>query len=428
MQTYFESLVKDTLKLVSIDSVQAAPTPSAPFGEGVNKCIDEFLSIANSFGFKTHNESGYYGTAVIGEGEEFGILGHMDVVPFNKEEWSYSPYGEIQNNVLYGRGVLDDKGPTLACLYAVKQLIDEGFVPSKKIKFIVGGNEETGWKCIERYNELETMPFTGISPDADFPVINCEKGICHVKLYLPIPKDLIDIKGGERPNMVIAKCSAKVAGKLPPSNDKNITISQKDNCTFIQAVGIAAHGSTPEKGDNAFLHILKYLSENLKEYVLLYNALKGCDGSGLKLNVSDKKSGALSCNIGVVAIKNNNLEITLDIRYPISINESFIVNNISKVFNCKVEIIHSQAPLFVDKDDPLVVKLLSAYEKVTGENVSPITIGGGTYARALKHGVGFGPVFPNEDSSAHEANEHLDLKLFEKAYNIYLEAIKNLCF
>ena len=143
MNSYFEELVKNTLELVSFDSVQAEPCKESPFGIGVAKSLEKILRIADSMGLKTHNEDGYYGTAIIGEGEEFGILGHVDVVPYNAKEWHYKPLGEIKNGILYGRGVLDDKGPILACLFAVHQLLDEGFKPTKKIKFIFGGNEES---------------------------------------------------------------------------------------------------------------------------------------------------------------------------------------------------------------------------------------------------------------------------------------------
>ena len=133
---YINQILNDTLKLVSIDSVQSDPTELSPFGDGVGNCIIEALKIADSLGFKTRNEQGYYGTAEIGDGEEFGILGHVDVVPYKNQTWTKKPLGEIRDGVIYGRGVLDDKGPMLCCLYAVHKLIQDGYTPKKKIKFI----------------------------------------------------------------------------------------------------------------------------------------------------------------------------------------------------------------------------------------------------------------------------------------------------
>ena len=143
MEKYQNELLKDTLELLSFDGEEGKPLPGAPFGEGNRQCLDWFLSKAESFGFQTKNLDGYCGVADIGEGEAFGILGHLDTVPVG-DGWTHNPYGEISGDVIYGRGVVDDRGPMLACLYAVKSLLDEGLIPKKRIRFIVGCNEETG--------------------------------------------------------------------------------------------------------------------------------------------------------------------------------------------------------------------------------------------------------------------------------------------
>lgn len=430
MINYINSILNDTLKLVAIDSVQAEPSSLSPFGDGVGLCIKEVLSIAKSLGFETRDEQGYYGTATIGQGEEFGILGHVDVVPYKDQTWTKKPLGEIINGVLYGRGVLDDKGPIMCCLYAVYKLIQEGYTPKKKIKFIFGGNEESGWKCIERYNQIESMPENGFSPDADFPVIFSEKGILHLKVSLDKPEELISISAGSRPNMVIDKCLATIDRELPKSTDINISSSIDEGKTNIKTYGMAAHGSTPEKGDNAFLHTLNYLSETLGGvYTKLNNLLSSITGEGLGINCEDNKSGALSLNVGVVKIENQRLNLYLDIRYPVTFKFEDILNKAENAFSfAKVEVVSHQAPLYIDKEDKLVQTLLKSYNKVMGTNVEPIAIGGGTYARALKHGVAFGPVFPGKESCAHEADEHFSVEDFEKAFDIYYEAIKVLCF
>ncbi len=430
MINYINSILNDTLKLVAIDSVQAEPSSLSPFGDGVGLCIKEVLSIAKSLGFETRDEQGYYGTATIGQGEEFGILGHVDVVPYKDQTWTKKPLGEIINGVLYGRGVLDDKGPIMCCLYAVYKLIQEGYTPKKKIKFIFGGNEESGWKCIERYNQIESMPENGFSPDADFPVIFSEKGILHLKVSLDKPEELISISAGARPNMVIDKCLATIDRELPKSIDINISSLTDEGKTNIKTYGMAAHGSTPEKGDNAFLHTLNYLSETLGGvYTKLNNLLSSITGEGLGINCEDDKSGALSLNVGVVKIENQRLNLYLDIRYPVTFKFEDILNKVENAFSfAKVEIVSHQAPLYVNKEDKLVQTLLKSYNKVMGTNVEPIAIGGGTYARALKHGVAFGPVFPGKESCAHEADEHFSVEDFEKAFEIYYEAIKTICF
>ena len=430
MINYINQILNDTLKLVAIDSVQSEPTALSPFGDGVGKCLKEALNIAEGLGFKTHFENGYYGTATIGEGEEFGILGHVDVVPYKNQTWTKKPLGEIKDGVIYGRGVLDDKGPMLCCLYAVYKLIQDGYTPKKTIKFIFGGNEESGWECIKRYNELEKMPRTGFSPDADFPVINCEKGIAHFKISIDKPEELISLVGGERANMVIDKVQCQIKADLPKTMDVNLCLSSKNGITDITAYGTAAHGSTPELGDNAFLHVIKFLADNLGGIYEKLNALLySIKGEGVGLNISDEQSGALSFNVGVVKTVLDKLDITIDIRYPSTYKLDFIVNKMNEAFGfAKVDLISDQAPLFVDKNDPLVQTLLKAYNDAMGTKCEPIAIGGGTYARAMEHGVGFGPVFPGDRSCAHEADEYFPISAFEKAFEIYYNAIKELCF
>lgn len=428
MVNCFDEMLKSTMDIIAIDTVQDTPCKESPFGKGVASCIEKVLNIAKENGFVVHNEEGYYGTAIIGEGEEFGILGHLDTVPYEKKDWTHSPLGEIDNGIIYGRGILDDKGPMMACLYAVIQLLREGYTPKKKIKFIFGGNEESGWKCIERYNQLEKMPDTGISPDADFPVINCEKGISEIKVRYPLPKKLLYLNGGTRSNIVMDHCQAIYDDVLSFSNDSNLTIKIENGKTYISSIGKPAHGSLPSLGDNALWHILKYLAQFDSDINKLTALICHIDGSGVDLKLSDNVSGPLSFNTGVVKTIENQLEFTFDIRFPISYTKEFIRDKVSEAFKSSAHISHFHDPLYVDKNDNLVVSLCAAYARVTNENLEPITIGGGTYARALKHGVAFGPIFPNQESTIHQANERESIKDFKKMYDIYYEAIKNICF
>ena len=95
---YFNDLIEKTLRLVAINSVQDVPCSISPFGKGVGLCLLETEKICKEYGFETHNEEGYYVTASIGSGEEFGILGHVDTVPFDAKAWSVNPLGEIKRN------------------------------------------------------------------------------------------------------------------------------------------------------------------------------------------------------------------------------------------------------------------------------------------------------------------------------------------
>ena len=176
IQTDRESLIQDIMKLVSIDSVETAPDAGMPFGAGAAKALDCFLETAESIGLKTENFDHYAGHADYGDQEEtLGILGHVDVVPCSGS-WVCDPFKpEIIDGKLYGRGVLDDKGPLLACLHAVKILKEMGVPLSKKIRFIVGANEETDWKCMDYYFNKKKIPAPQMSFTPDAPAFSTVK-------------------------------------------------------------------------------------------------------------------------------------------------------------------------------------------------------------------------------------------------------------
>lgn len=433
MKDYFQAMVQKTMQLIAIDSVQSAPCCSSPFGEGVAKCLDLICDTAKAMGMKVNNEGGYYCTCDVGEGETFGILGHIDVVPYD-DDWSANPLGEIKDDVIYGRGILDDKGPMTCCLYAVCQLLDEGYKPKCKIRFIFGGNEESGWKCIEKYNEVDVMPTRGFSPDGDFPVINCEKGLVGYDVYLDMPKDMIAIDGGSRGNIVMSKCACAIYGELQSENTKDLQVKVKDGKTYITACGKPAHASTPWEGDNALWKLLDFLSDKLGgEYAFLKERLCHNDGSGANVKLADEKSGKLTFNVGVVNVENidgkDKLHLIIDIRHPVSYTKEEVLRRLQEGLDTPlVSVRNFHDPLYIDKDNDLVQDLLAAYNKVMGENAEPITIGGGTYARALKCGVAFGPMFPNMESTIHQKDEKLAISDFKKMYEIYYTAIKQLLF
>ncbi len=435
MKVSFDDAIKSLQDLIRINTVQDVATLDAPFGEGNKVALSYTLKLLESFGFKTKNGNNYYGYGEIGQDDLplFGILAHLDVVPVSNN-WEYDPFGaEIEDGYLYGRGTLDDKGPFIASLYACAELLNEGLIPKKRIRFIVGCNEESGWKCMDEYTKNEEMPSLGFSPDADFPVINCEKGVVYHKVILPRPKLILNMQCGERANVVPDKAVAIVAyneeiEKLAIKEGSQTYVEL--NFLTITTTGISAHGSTPDKGDNALIKLLKILAPfdtNINE---MYNSFKYIDGSGMNLKIKDEKSGELTFNLGVCNVTDDNIEFTIDIRYPLSITMDEITEIFKNHFkdNGKIERGAYHLPLYVAKDDPLIEALLGAYNDVTGTKGDAITIGGGTYARVLPKGVAFGPVFPEGESRIHGDDERINLKEFAKTIKIYKEAIKRLCF
>lgn len=430
----FNDFLISAKKIIAIDSVESDPSENAPFGKGVAECLSETLGIAKSLGFKVVDGDGYYGYADIGEGQDlFGILGHLDIVPYDNT-WSVPPLsGNIVDGYMYGRGMQDDKVPTLMCLYAVAELIQSGLKPTKRIRVIFGCNEESGWKCMDRYVEREELPTMGFTPDSDFPVINCEKGVAHYSVRLIAPKGVAEFTGGERANMVMDYCKLT----LDELDEKTREIAQKsglivENNTII-ATGRSAHGSTPNKGDSALNKIVKALADSHGgEWQRLYDIIVPSDGSGMRIAESDTVSGALTTNIGTVRLANGEIVFDIDVRYPISGDRDKIREIMQKSFgnSSKIDINFYHDPLYVPKDSALVHALLSAYNEITGNTAQPISIGGATYARAMPSGtcVAFGPIFPDEESTIHGRDERASIESMRKAYQVYLKAIKNICF
>ena len=356
---------KERLKeILRFDSVQAPPEKNKPFGPGVYACLEYALDMMKQSGLTVKNVDGYCGYGECGKGLLFGVLCHLDVVPVGKG-WRYPPFGAVEEDgKIYARGALDDKGPFMAAFFALERLLKEGLVPKKRIRFIVGCNEESGWGCMDRYKKTEEMPSLGFSPDADFPVINCEKGIVHHAISYPLPDGLLSVSAGERVNMVPDEATATFS-----------------DGTVLTEKGISAHGSTPQKGDNALLKLLKILSDKYDFATELYSAFSDPTGKNVGLDISDEVSGNLTQNLGTARTENGKIIFESDIRYPVSYKAEELTKILQNHLTGEVACYNVQPPLYVEKDHPLVQALLSSYNEVTGESAEPIAIGGGTYAR-----------------------------------------------
>lgn len=412
---YFDACVASIAEIVKFDSSQAPALPGMPFGQGTADCLAFFLELANSFGFETHNYDNYVGEVVFGEGEEFAILAHLDVVPAGKG-WTKLPFGgEICGGKLYGRGTMDDKGPAVICLYCLRVLKESGFVPKKKIKLIVGCNEESGWACIDHYNRCAHMPEIGFTPDADFPAIYAEKGILHFETAFPLPRaPFTSLNAGERANMV---CDYAVASGADGRGAEKFGLTCHGDT--VEARGKSAHASTPEKGVNALGHLLAFFAEQDERVRDVWDIFFG-DKLGLR-RLHDE-TGSLTMSADVARYEEETLYVTTDIRYPATYKQEQICAILDKM-GAPYTLLHCQAPLYNDKDGFLISTLQRVYREQTGRTESAIAIGGGTYARAIKNGAGFGPQFSDEPSTIHQKDEYITLENVQKLLDIYTSAI-----
>lgn len=411
-----DDIIENISQIIKFPSYEQPATYGAPFGDGVKKALDYFLSLAESFGFETKNYDGYAGEVIFGEGKEFAVLAHLDVVPAGNG-WEHEPFGgeiDLVNRKIWGRGAMDDKGPAVIALYALKALKDEGFKPRKKIKLIVGCNEESGWKCIDYYKAHAHMPDEGFSPDADFPVIYAEKGIMHLKLKFDANGDFSTLHGGERVNMVCDRCEYTGAADEDKIKKYNLVVEDGK----IVSKGKSAHGSTPCEGINAMPAMLKYLGLDEVESTLFHNPFSLCD--------MHDETGALTFSPNIIEGGKNCVYVTCDIRYPATHSRKEVLNAVQSA-GVEFDILSEQAPLFNDKNCFLIKTLCEVYNEVTGKSVEPVAIGGGTYARALKCGAAFGPEEAGEENTVHQANEYITFEKIERCFKAYKSAIERLC-
>ena len=412
-------ILERLLPLLAIDSVKSEPSKSAPFGEGVKRALDYVLDLARNMGFETKNYDNYVGEVTYGCGKPFGVLCHLDVVPVgNERAWKFPPFSPtICDGKLYCRGAIDDKSAAISVLSALYELKEQGFTLKRQIKLILGCDEESGWGCIDHYKQVASLPEEGFSPDADFPVIYAEKGILHVKYRFEKRKEF-QAFGGVKANVVCDAAEAKGDFSGLKTDSDNLRL-QGDT---LKAIGKTAHGSAPEKGDNALRYLTAFLEENgfLGRGITdkLFGAAEGAK------TLSDE-TGRLTFSPDVAETDDRFIYYTVDVRYPATIDKAVVETYLKRIG--EYEILSFQPPLFADKNSELVKTLMGVYKEVSGDNAEPIAIGGGTYARALEHGVAFGPCVGEECDLAHMPNEYITLKTLNMMTEIYYKALYKIC-
>lgn len=455
VKSYREDMIQSLEELVSIPSVINLENAGegAPFGMEIRSALDGLLKLAGELGFETRDYDGYAAAVDFGtEGKEVGILSHIDVVPPGNG-WSKNPFvPEIVNGKMYGRGTIDDKGPLVASLYAMKAVKESGLPIRNHVRHIIGCDEETGHRCIKYYLTKEKGPDLGFSPDGMFSVIHAEKGILRFQIQmnrkLPDTKELcvIRIAGGTVVNAVpnIAEVWLGGPGEQLEEVQKEFQVKAAEGSAKMEGdvlhltfPGVSAHAMQPWLGENAILSMIRFLKEvpfgdrKTREYFQNLDTLFGDGWEGRNLGVAcqDQLSGKLSMNLGILNVEGEKTELKVDVRCPVHIDLDTVWKTICltcEKYGFRPEYWQKRPPLYVPKDARLVQILLDVYEDVTGKREEAITIGGGTYCRDVENFVSFGPVFPGEPELAHEADEFIDLDQMVECARLYAQALYRL--
>ncbi len=402
-----ENILRDIGRLVAVPSIEGEPSEDAPFGTEPKKALELGLKISEELGLSVKNCENYIGYAEIqGESEEYiATVTHLDVVPVG-EGWTRSPFEMWEKDgYIIGRGVMDDKGPSVLALYALKYLKDKKIPLKYTVRALLGANEETGMGDVAYYLKNYKAPIFAFSPDSNFPVCNGEKGIYQGMIHSKcVPEKVISISGGMAFNVIPDKAVAvlKYEGALPAAAE-NIVLEQGEGTLKITAAGKAGHASMPEGTLNANGVLINYIlehklcSEAEAEYFSVLKALhSSSDGSGLGVDADDKKFSPLTIIGGMLGIKDEKFFQSLDSRYPTNTSGAQITAIINEKFgeHCECELIAEMEPFYIEPNSPEIQTCINTYNEITGEHAELYTMGGGTYARDFPNAVSFGPEHP----------------------------------
>lgn len=447
---YQEELLMDLQRLVQIASVRDVTSvkEDAPFGDGIRCAMDAFLDIAKRCGFTVHDVDGYAVYANIEDRDDYiGVLAHLDVVEAGDLKlWDSDPFTLVQKgDMLYGRGVNDDKGPLLAALYAARLLKEEGISLKHDIRIIAGGAEETTWECMEHYFAKHKQPIMGFSPDGNFPIVNGEKGILQYELIFSAQKD-------KEENVITHIHCEKPMNYVCDHIELHIQYSQEDLMEYAKQAdtvryeeelavliyrGKTSLSRNPQRGENALWKLCEDLCDypfaqhgfcELLQYFKAY-LLDDFYGAKSGLYHEDEEMGKTSICPMSFAMEGDIFHLYIDYRYIHGVDivkAKEHIMDIVKPYQADFAVLKEKRMLYVPQASPLIQALKAAYEQVMHEEAGAFTKGGASYARTLDCGVAFGATFEGEDPKPHMPNEQMPLSSLLKACEIYYYALKKL--
>lgn len=458
LRAHQEEMLSDISDLICVNSEKMPPEPGKPYGAGPAAALELALSKAAAYGFSTKNYDNYVGCADFCDGaRQLDILAHLDVVPVEPEGWTVTaPFTPlVKDGCLYGRGSADDKGPAVAALYAMRAVKELGVPLKKNVRLILGCDEECGSSDIAYYYAKEPEAPMTFSPDAEFPVINLEKGH-YVADFTARWDDAAEsgmtvrrIKCGTKFNVIPGECEIMLsmldeqtladAASCAQQMGVSVASEQTEEGTVLRVTGKSGHAASPETADNALTAALA---------LLLQMPLCGCGstravhalaqlfphgdyaGTAAGVKMSDEISGALTISLNMMTMDERGLSASFDCRFPVCGNEE----NIARVLRRRGEetgLVLSDSPMtmphYVPEDTPFIKTLLQCYELYKGRQGRCVAIGGGTYVHNLRNGVAFGPVELDTQTNLHGNDEHIPVEDLIISAAIYAQAIILLC-
>ncbi|KUO65868.1 MAG: dipeptidase [Gracilibacter sp. BRH_c7a] len=429
--------------------------------DGVHKALDFYLNLAKDMGFTVKNIEKLGGLIEFGQGPKtIGLIVHLDTVP-EGSGWSFPPFeGQIQNGKIYGRGAIDDKGPAIATLYALKAIKDSDSQLQNKFQIIVGIDEEDVWTTTPQLLKKIKEPDFSFVPDSKFPLVIAEKGLIWLELAHDFNKQAIpkkslsmiikNMQGGGSLNIVPESCEALLTGdiqllsqvktKLADYLNKtksNIRIEENGSDIKLVSQGKSAHAFNCQEGINAIAQLILFLNEldintQQKEFLSIYSKKIGmeCFGESLGIQMEDKVSGKLTISPGEVLMNDTMVKLKVDLRFPATSTLDSVKRKVLQAFqefSGDIKILDSLESLSFPEDDPHITKLMQVYKDYTGDTeAKPLGMGGTTFAKAFKNAVAFGPTFPGMAKVEHQPDEYMEIDHLIRCTEIYALAINEL--
>lgn len=456
VQQHRQEMIDDICRLVAIESVGGEVQPGMPYGDGPAAALSAAMALAQDMGFTVVNYDGYVAAIDMNEKPtQLDILAHLDVVP-GGEGWTVTtPFAPVEKDgLLYGRGVADDKGPAVAALYAMRAVKELGIPLSRNVRLILGTDEECGSDDIAHYYQREKEAPMTFSPDADFPLINIEKGRVHGRFAAnwdasPDLPRVLSLHSGERPNVVPQTAEANLIGltaaEVSPIADVvtaetgvRYQLTDTIDGLHLLATGTGAHASTPRYGNNALTGLLTLLCRlplaangATQRLHSLCHLFPHGDFFGKAANMAchDDLSGDTTIALTILHLESGSLRGEFDSRTAISaVKEDTADILAGKLAESGITPdFHYTAPHHVPADTPLVQELLHCYEQYTGQSGQPLAIGGFTYVHDLQNGVAFGCAMPGFDTHMHGPDECMDVDTLLLSTQMFAQAIIDLC-
>ncbi len=438
LSIYKDEALENLISWIKINSIHDEKTISKgkPFGQGVYEALEFIAKLAEEKGFEVDRCDGYCTEIKWGNGKKIiGVYAHADVVPVSGN-WKYPPFsGMIEDDILYGRGTSDDKGPAMAAFYALLALKENNLIDDEyQVRLVIGGNEEKGSACLEYYFKTlgKSYPDYGFTPDGEFPLIYGEKGIANYRTsgFISIPT-LLSIDAGVVANSVIDKASALLTSidgikEYLENTSYKYSIEEVEKRYLLTIIGKAAHGSLPQEGINAGLQLLDVLGNvlHVDEFNELVKAYQDPSGKTLGEFYHSDLLNDTTYNVGLITYNNGNFDMVVNFRYPENVDPIKVISSIDSKLPFSTSVITATESLCYDPQSSWIQSLLRVYQEETGDYKTPIiTIGGGTYAKESRNTVAFGSAFPGSNDHIHDANEHICLKDFYTSMPIYARAI-----